>query len=170
LVLKLAAVSARRYLLNMLTDAELSQLLEVCRGKYSTIVVDAFLFDSSRNSILLQRRSPDRRLFPNFWDAFGGHLEGAETLREALAREVKEESGMDLMQIMQLVHQFEWRENSNVIDLQFLCSADGTFVPEKAKVTDVRWVRASELSSLEPYLTSDMREGLQKAFRALASF
>ena len=154
----------------MLSDMELEQLLSTYQDKYKTVVVDAFLLSPSSDSILLQKRSPNRRLFPNYWDSVGGHLEGSETIKEALAREVKEESSMELTEIRQLVHLFEWPEDPNVINFQFLCRAEGDFIPEKEKVTEVRWICASDLQSLEPFLTTSMREGLQKAFAALLKF
>lgn len=41
--------------------------------------------------ILLGLRAPDSESYPNVWDVFGGHLEGEETIEEALVRELREE-------------------------------------------------------------------------------
>ncbi len=41
--------------------------------------------------ILLGLRAPDSTTYPNVWDVFGGHVEGAETVEEALVRELQEE-------------------------------------------------------------------------------
>lgn len=55
-----------------------------------------------------QKRSPDRRLFPNTWDIVGGHVEPGETLLEALAREVEEETGWRLRRMRQLLSITTW--------------------------------------------------------------
>jgi 8-oxo-dGTP diphosphatase len=44
--------------------------------------------------ILLGLRSPERRLYPNVWDVFGGHVEPGETYEQTLLRELGEELGI----------------------------------------------------------------------------
>ncbi len=44
--------------------------------------------------LLLGRRSPHRRAYPNRWDAIGGKVEPGETTAQALARELSEELGI----------------------------------------------------------------------------
>ncbi|MFE9552487.1 NUDIX hydrolase [Streptomyces sp. NPDC006692] len=46
-----------------------------------------------------QQRSPHRRLFPDCWDIVGGHVEPGESLLDALAREVTEETGWRLRRV-----------------------------------------------------------------------
>ncbi len=41
--------------------------------------------------VLLGLRAPDSTTYPNVWDLFGGHVEGRETIEEALLRELREE-------------------------------------------------------------------------------
>jgi 8-oxo-dGTP pyrophosphatase MutT (NUDIX family) len=45
----------------------------------------------SHGRILLGLRAPDSKTYPNVWDVFGGHVEGDETVEEALVRELDEE-------------------------------------------------------------------------------
>ena len=45
----------------------------------------------SHGKILLGLRAPDSETYPNLWDVFGGHVEGGETIEEALVRELREE-------------------------------------------------------------------------------
>lgn len=44
--------------------------------------------------VLLGRRSPQRALFPDVWDLFGGHVEPGEAHQQTMAREVQEELGI----------------------------------------------------------------------------
>lgn len=58
--------------------------------------VYAFIIDDNRN-ILLQKRSSNKKLWPNMWDVtVGGHVDAGEFGRQALIREVKEELGIQI--------------------------------------------------------------------------
>ncbi len=50
----------------------------------------------SHGRVLLVRRSPDARYYPDVWDLFGGHVEAGESLEEALRREAREELGVEV--------------------------------------------------------------------------
>lgn len=55
-----------------------------------------------------QKRSPHRSLFPDSWDIVGGHVEAGETLLEALAREVEEETGWRLRYVRGFLGTTTW--------------------------------------------------------------
>ena len=58
--------------------------------------VYAFIIDKDLN-ILLQKRSSNKKLWPNRWDVtIGGHVNANEFGRQALIRECKEELGIDV--------------------------------------------------------------------------
>jgi 8-oxo-dGTP diphosphatase len=57
-------------------------------------IVGALLRDGDR--VLLVHRSPLRRWYPDVWDVPGGHVEPGELPGAALAREVREELGVDI--------------------------------------------------------------------------
>ena len=57
-------------------------------------IVTAFLRDGNR--VLLCHRSPQRRGYPDVWDLPGGHVEPGELPGAALARELREELGIDV--------------------------------------------------------------------------
>ena len=58
--------------------------------------VYAFVIDKDLN-ILLQKRSANKKLWPNLWDVtVGGHVDSGEFGRQALIRECKEELGIDI--------------------------------------------------------------------------
>ena len=58
--------------------------------------VYAFIVDNEKN-ILLQKRSSNKKLWPNMWDVtVGGHVNSGEFGRQALIRESKEELGIDI--------------------------------------------------------------------------
>jgi 8-oxo-dGTP pyrophosphatase MutT (NUDIX family) len=47
--------------------------------------------------VLLVHRSPNRRAYPNVWDLPGGHIEAGESELSALAREMHEELGVQIV-------------------------------------------------------------------------
>jgi mutator protein MutT len=47
-----------------------------------------------QESVLLGKRSANRKFYPNVWDIFGGHVESGESNRQALERELAEELGI----------------------------------------------------------------------------
>ena len=57
-------------------------------------VVAAVLRDGDR--VLLCHRSPLRRWYPDVWDLPGGHVDPGEPPGAALARELREELGIDI--------------------------------------------------------------------------
>ncbi len=56
-------------------------------------VVGVWVVNSSQE-ILLTRRSPEKRFAPNLWENTGGHVKAGESLKEAAARELFEETGL----------------------------------------------------------------------------
>ena len=59
-------------------------------------VVAALIVRSRR--ILLGQRSPERALYPDVWDMFGGHMEPGEGQEQTLVRELGEELGITPIQ------------------------------------------------------------------------
>jgi len=57
----------------------------------------AIFIINSKNQVLLQKRSPYKKLWPNMWDmTAGGHVLAGEFGFEAVMRETKEELGIEL--------------------------------------------------------------------------
>ena len=46
--------------------------------------------------VLLVKRAPQMRFYPDVWDLFGGHIEGDESPEDALRREAMEELGIEI--------------------------------------------------------------------------
>ncbi len=64
-------------------------------GRWAVIPrVLCFLFCG--DEVLLIRRAPNRRVFPNRYNGVGGHVEPGEDLRQAARREIAEETGISV--------------------------------------------------------------------------
>lgn len=117
---------------------------------------------NSRQQAFIQKRAPDRRLFPNSWDIVGGHVEPGETLYAALAREIKEETGWQLTAICDLIHCFDWESEE---DGKRICKREFDFIVEVHgnlthpqiewdKFTEFCWVDVIELEKLQQHSTN----------------
>ncbi|MFV2085485.1 NUDIX hydrolase [Micromonospora sp. LOL_021] len=104
--------------------------------------------------IFFQRRSPQRRLFPDTWDIAGGHLEAGETPIEALHREVLEETGWTVSHILAEVGEYAYVGNDGIarVELDYLVRVDGDLANpqlEAGKHTEFRWLTADALDVLD---------------------
>ena len=114
------------------------------------------LIKNEAGAIFVQKRALDRKLFPGCWDIAGGHVEAGETLYEALAREVEEETGWQLIEIIDVVKVFDWEDerDGRIVkkrEFDFLAQVSGDLnVPqiERDKFSEFRWVGEKELDIL----------------------
>lgn len=50
-------------------------------------------------AVLLMKRAPHKRVFPNRYNGLGGHLEQGEDVMTGAIREIQEESGLDVQRV-----------------------------------------------------------------------
>lgn len=106
--------------------------------------------------IFFQRRSPHRRLFPDCWDIVGGHLEPGEEIEEALRREITEETGWFLSNVLGQVGEYRYVGDDGLtrIEHDFLVRVDGDLAHptlEAGKHTEYRWLAEHEVTVLDEH-------------------
>jgi 8-oxo-dGTP diphosphatase len=104
--------------------------------------------------IFVQRRSPDRRLFPGCWDIVGGHVEGGETVYEALRREVAEETGWQVAMVLAELGEIGYQGDDGLdrVEEDFLVRVDGDLDRprlEPGKHTEYAWITEEEVELLD---------------------
>lgn len=137
-------------------DSEYLSALQQAAEKDGRECVVGGLVKNEDGAIFVQKRSMDRKLFPGCWDIVGGHVEPGETLYDALAREIEEETGWRLVEILELAKVFDWEEgrDGRVIqnrEFDFLIQVSGNLDRpqiETDKFTDHSWVKEKNLDVL----------------------
>lgn len=120
------------------------------------------------NRVLLIRRGQPPLL--GEWSLPGGVLECGETLREAVAREAREETGL-LVETGEMLGVYErvirgdaGRVRYHYVLIDFLCRPAGGDLKAGSDATDVRWFTRDELPALNlAYDANDVvRKGLER--------
>lgn len=114
-------------------------------------VVGALVTDSA-GRVYAHRRSLECKLFPGCWDVIGGHVESGETLREALVREVREETGWELRDVVRCLKEFEWSADGVVrYETDYLVTVAGDLTNprlEDGKQDKFAWFTRETLGTL----------------------
>lgn len=151
---------------------DFNQILIDAKASYKTIIIDFIITNEDDAKILIQKRSLDRKTFPNKWEITGGKLEENETIVECIEREMREECQMKLDKVMVLAHKFVWQQDNSVINLQFLVKASGQYTPEEGKVSEHKWIDIKSINILQDDYPeeSDIYKGAFYSFGFLESF
>lgn len=134
--------------------AALRTLQQAAAREVDECVVGALIVDPA-GRVFAQRRAANRRLFPGCWDIAGGHVDAGESLLEALAREVREETGW-VVRAAELLHVFDWSAtvDGRVVrkrEFDFLVDVAGDLgAPriEREKHPEFRWIGRDEVGVL----------------------
>lgn len=63
------------------------------------VIPRTLCFVTHGDDILLMKRSPHKRIFPNHYNGLGGHIERDEDPQTGAIREIKEESDLDVVNV-----------------------------------------------------------------------
>ncbi len=104
---------------------------------------------NSKGELLIQKRTPTKRLYPNLWSITSGGTDEGETTLDTAYREVKEELGIELKP-EELELMMSYKRNHDFVDV-WLARKDiklDEIVMQKEEVADVKWVSQEELEKL----------------------
>jgi 8-oxo-dGTP diphosphatase len=113
------------------------------------IVGVAFVIERN-GKILMLRRSPAKDHAPGEWETGSGRLESGETLDEAVHREVREETGLQV-EIVQPVATFRFlrgEAREEAVGVTFWCRHRGGEVSLSDEHDRILWASPAEASTL----------------------
>ena len=125
-----------------------------------SVAVGAIVIDKGAILLVKREREPAR----GQWSLPGGKVEIGESLREAIAREVREETGIDidvdfLIGVAErVVRDDEGDISFHYVILDYVCAPRSVTLRAGDDVSDARWVPVAELSDL--HLTDGLLEFL----------
>jgi nucleoside triphosphatase len=126
--------------------------------------VGAFIFNNKGELLLLQSHKwPGRYVVP------GGHVELGERLEEAVVREAKEETGLDIFDIelinfQQFIHDPAFWKKRHFIFFDFACKTDSAEVQLNDEAEGFVWVEPHQALTMEldTYTRRSVEEYLKK--------
>lgn len=104
---------------------------------------------NNENKILIQKRSPNKKLQPNVWGMTGGSTKKGETIIETIERESLEELGIKLnINNLKLITSYKIEE---VWIYEYIIRQDinlKDIIMQKDEVSEVKWVTYEEIENL----------------------
>lgn len=120
--------------------------------------IHILIVNKDKTKTFLQRRSTQKKLYPNMWDiAVGGHISTGETSLETAQRELKEELGLnlkdfDVKQVDRITEQFT---NNGIISNEYVTiyllygDIDISQIKlQEEEVSEIKWCSKKELNEL----------------------
>lgn len=121
------------------------------------------------NKVLMVKRTPSRKLYPNLWECGGGQVEMGENFTEAVKRQLKQELGVFIEPIKVLVT-YEiltpGLEQKKIPGIIFVCKLVGFVNGKGPKISkehsEWRWQPIDKLDELE--LIPGLKENIKFAY------
>jgi 8-oxo-dGTP diphosphatase len=114
------------------------------------------IFVTNGSDVLLMKRGPHKRIFPNKYNGLGGHVERSEDVYSAAAREVQEESGLTVRNLrLRGVHHIDAGAESGIIVFVFTAASDSRALIDCDEGA-LEWVDKSRIAQLD--LVEDLPE------------
>lgn len=118
-----------------------------------------FVFNG--DDVLLMKRGPHRRIFPNKYNGLGGHVERDEDVRTSITREVLEESGLVIHDLRLCgVHHIDAGAETGIFVFVFVAQSESRDLTVETDEGTLEWVNIRTVGGLD--LVDDVNEVLNR--------
>ena len=119
----------------------------------------SFVFNG--DDVLLMKRAPHRRVFPNQYNGLGGHIERDEDPASGALREIEEESGLSAHSLrLRSIHNIDAGGQTGILLFVYTAISDSRALKRESPEGRLEWVEKGRLSELD--LVEDLPELLPK--------
>ena len=126
---------------------KVSERHEKIEGEYRQSVHTWIM--NSKGEFLIQKRTPNKKNFPNMWSQTGGGVDSGETTLQAAIRECHEELGINIEKD-EIEFMLSFKRKYDFVDV-WLVKHDydiSTLVLQEDEVSDVMWASIDEIREL----------------------
>lgn len=125
------------------------------RDRFRTVVKGLI---TEKGQILIGRKEEDEdHPIGGEWHIVGGHLEGGEQPEEAIEREAKEETGLEV-EVHQVIDVMTW-EDHDALTILYHCEASNRDAEAQDRLQEVKWVSPSKIKD---FVHEEEIEGLEE--------
>lgn len=135
------------------------------------VATKAIVFNTKLNKYLVLLKSEIEDINPNTYDMPGGRINFGEKLEEAVAREVKEETGLDIIaqQVFNAWTFVKEDKDFQLTGIDYLCTAEQEEVKLSDEHSGFEWKEAEEIIGDEKY-PGWLRKTIEKAEKLRSTF
>ena len=113
------------------------------------------------DAVLLMKRAPHRRVFPNQYNGLGGHIERDEDPASGALREIEEESGLKVHSLrLRSVHNIDAGQQTGIILFVYTAISDSRAIKRQSAEGRLEWIEKGKVNELD--LVEDLPELLPR--------
>ncbi len=114
------------------------------------VIPRTLCFVLNGDDVLLMKRAPTRRVFPNRYNGVGGHIEHDETPEEGAKREILEETGLTVSDIRLCgIHHIDAGEQTGILLFVFIAHSTTRDVVGDEREGTLHWIHKTDIQSLD---------------------
>jgi 8-oxo-dGTP diphosphatase len=100
--------------------------------------------------VLLMRRAPHKRVFPNQYNGLGGHIESDEDPLSSAQREIAEESGLHISDLrLVAIHHINTGQATGILLFVFVGHTDESCIAAETPEGTLEWVHIQRLAEYD---------------------